>query len=113
EHGLPGWAALKQACAREGPALAHVRWIIERFRDAGEPGWTPPGEYELRQHFDDRFLAAIPAGQLAETIAGGAADLRGELTVIRQAPIEAQVQLSGARYVAIATPEPPHRLIGL
>jgi CubicO group peptidase (beta-lactamase class C family) len=113
EHGLPGWAALKQACAADNPALAHVRWIVERFRDAGEPGWTAPGDDELRQHFDDRFLAAIPAGGLTETIAGGAADLRAELTVIRQAPFEALVQLASVRYVAVVTPEPPHRLIGL
>ncbi len=113
EHGLPAWAALKQACVPDGYALAHVRWIIERFRDADQPGWTPPGDDELREHFDDRFLAAIPAGQLAETITGAAADLHGELTIIRQAPLEAQVQLTGLRYVAITTPEPPHRLIGL
>lgn len=113
EHGLPAWAALKQACIPDGYALTHVRWIIERFRDADQPGWTPPGDDELREHFDDRFLAAIPAGQLVETITGGAADLHGELTIIRQAPLEVQVQLSGLRYVAIATPEPPHRLIGL
>lgn len=113
EHGLPGWTALKQACAPEGPALAHVHWIADRFRDAGEPGWTPPGDDELRQHFDDRFLAAIPAGALTETIAKAAADLRGELTVIRQLPLEVQVELAGTRYLAIVTPEPPHRLIGL
>ncbi|HEX5302211.1 MAG TPA: serine hydrolase [Streptosporangiaceae bacterium] len=113
EHGLPGWTALKQACVPEGHALGHVRWIIERFRDAGQPGWTPPGDDELRQHFDDRFLAAIPPGELAETIAADAADLRSELTVIGQVPFEAQVQLAGTRYVAIATPDPPHRLIGL
>lgn len=118
EHGLPGWTALKQACTLlattgEGYALAHVHWIIDRFRGADQPGWTPPGEDELREHFDDRFLAAIPAGQLTETITGAAADLQGELTVISQVPLEAVVQLSGARYVAIVTPEPPHRLIGL
>jgi CubicO group peptidase (beta-lactamase class C family) len=121
EHALPGWAALKQACiqlasgagAEDGPALIHVRWIVDRFRDADAPGWTAPGEDEFRQHFDDRLLATLPADQLAETIAGSAADLRAELTVIRQVPLEAQVQLAGLRYVAIAAPEPPHRLIGL
>ena len=90
-----------------------MRWIVDRFRDAGGPGWTAPGDDELRQHFDDRFLAAIPAARLIEAIARNAADLRAELTVIRQAPNEAQVQLAGLRYVAIVTPEPPHRLIGL
>ncbi len=121
EHGLPGWAALKQACdllasgagAEDGPALAHVRWIIGRFRGADGAGWTAPGDDELRQHFDDRLLAALPADRLAEALAQRPADLRGELIVIRQAPFEAQVQLAGLRYLAIATPEPPHRLIGV
>ena len=113
EHGLPSWARLKQACAQDGPALAHLRWIVERFSGADGPGWTPPGEDEFREHFDDRFLAAIPAGGLAEAIAGMAADLRAELVVIGQAPLEVQVQLAGQRYVAVADPVPPHRLIGL
>jgi CubicO group peptidase (beta-lactamase class C family) len=113
EHGLPSWAALKQACAADNPALAHVQWIVDRFRDAGEPGWTAPGDDELRQHFDDVFLAAIPSASLVETIVRNAADLRSELTVIQQAPFEALVQLASVRYVAVVTPEPPHRLIGL
>jgi CubicO group peptidase (beta-lactamase class C family) len=113
EHGLPGWAALKQACAADNPALAHVHWIVERFRDAGTPGWTAPGDDELRQHFDDVLLAVIPAGSLTETFTKNAAELRAELSVIRQGPFEAQVQLAGVRYVAVVTPEPPHRLIGL
>ena len=124
EHGLPSWARLKQACAArnsaagdgaagDGAALAHLRWIVERFSGAGRPGWTPPGEDEFREHFDDRLLAAIPAGGLAEAIAGMAADLRTELVVVRQAPLEVQVQLAGQRYVAVADSVPPHRLIGL
>jgi len=123
EHGLPSWARLKQACdqavsaqasaAQEGPALAHLRWVVGRFSGADQPGWPPPAEDELAQHFDDRFLAAIPAGALTEAIAGVAPDLRTELVVIRQAPLEVQVQLAGQRYVAVAAAEPPHRLVGL
>jgi len=33
--------------------------------------------------------------------------------VIRQAPLEVQVQLAGQRYVAVTATEPPHRLTGL
>ena len=134
EHGLPSWARLKQACAAQdsaaqdtaaqdraaqdgaagdGPALAHLSWIVERFSGADRPGWTPPGEDEFREHFDDRLLAAIPAGGLAEAIAGMAADLRTELVVVRQAPLEVQVELAGQRYVAVADSVPPHRLTGL
>src|SRR5690242_11042729 len=72
EHGLPSWPRLKQACAQavstqavsaqasadqasadqasadqEGPALAHLRWVVGRFSGADRPGWTPPGEDEL------------------------------------------------------------------
>ena len=113
EHGLPGWAALKQACAPESHALTHVLWIVERFRDAGEPGWTAPGDDEFRRHFDDILLAAIPPSGLTEMFIQNVADLRAELTVIRQAPFEAQVRLAGLQYVAVTAPEPPHRLIGL
>ena len=42
-----------------------------------------------------------------------AADLRAELVVISQGPLEAQVQLAGLRYFAVADATPPHRLIGL
>ena len=128
EHGLPSWPRLKQACDQasadqasadqasadqESPALAHLRWIVGRFSGADRPGWTPPGEDELREHFDDRFLAAIPASALTEAIAGVAPDLRTELVVVRQKPLEVQVQLAGQRYVAVAAAEPPHRLVGL
>jgi len=123
EHGLPSWARLKQSCdqasadqasaPQEGPALAHLRWVVGRFSGADQPGWTPPDEDELAGHFDDRFLAAIPAGALTEAIAGVAPDLRTELVVIRQAPLEVQVQLAGQRYVAVGAAGPPHRLVGL
>jgi CubicO group peptidase (beta-lactamase class C family) len=117
EHGLPGWPALKQVCtlqsAPESHALAQLRWIVSRFSGADAPGWTAPDDGELRQHFDDRFLAVIPASTLVEQISQMAADLRGELVVIGQSRFEAQVQLAGLRYIAAADAEPPHRLIAL
>ena len=113
EHGLPNWTALKQACTQDGHAVAQLRWIVVRFSGAGEPGWTPPGEEELREHFDDRFLAVIPPGDLAGAIATMAADLRAEFVVISQAPLQAMVELAGLRYIAEVDPAPPHRLTGL
>jgi CubicO group peptidase (beta-lactamase class C family) len=113
EHGLPSWAGLKQACSHDGPALAHLRWFLERYSGAAEPGWTAPGEDELRRHFDDRFLAVITGADLAEQARTVAASLRGELTVISQAPLQAQVELAGLRFVAAAGADPPHRLTGL
>jgi len=117
EHGLPSWAALKQACAQrpepESHALDQLHWVISRFSAADAPGWTAPDENELRQHFDDRFLAVLPAGTLVEQASKMAADLRAELVVISQGPLEAQIQLAGLRYYAAADPAPPHRLVGL
>ena len=65
EHGQPSWAALKQAILNgqdepESHALAQLRWVISRFSGADEPGWAAPGEDELRPHFSDRFLDALP-----------------------------------------------------
>jgi CubicO group peptidase (beta-lactamase class C family) len=117
EHGLPSWAVLKQRiggkAGPDGHAMAHLRWIIARFSEAGQPGWDAPGDDELRAHFDDRFLSLIPPAQLAEAIARMAADLRGELIVIAQTPFEAHVQLVGIRYVTAAAADPPYRLLGL
>jgi CubicO group peptidase (beta-lactamase class C family) len=122
EHGLPSWAALKQQIGPQAPppapgqeshALSQLRWVISRFSGADQRGWTAPGEGELRDHFDDQVLAVLPPDRLAEVIADRAADLRAELTVIAEAPLEVQVQLSGIRYTAVVGPEPPYRLLGL
>src|SRR6266540_2362399 len=68
EHGLPNWTALKQLICgqaqQQSHALAQVRWVIARFRDAGEPGWIAPDDDELRLHFDDQFLSEVPAAVL-------------------------------------------------
>jgi hypothetical protein len=62
EHGLPSWAALKQRVTAEldGHALIQLRWVMSRWAGAGEPGWTAPGDDELRQHFAQSFLSALP-----------------------------------------------------
>jgi CubicO group peptidase (beta-lactamase class C family) len=116
EHGLPSWAVLKQACTQpeqDGHALAQLRWLISRFSAADRTGWTAPAQDELREHFDDRFLAVVPVGSLVAQLSRAAADLRTELIVIGQAPLEAHVQLAGVRYLAAVDDQPPHRLMAL
>ncbi len=117
EHGLPNWTALKQLiCAQpqqEGHALAQVRWVIARFRDAGQPAWAAPDDDELRQHFDDQLLTAVPAGELIAAITSVAADLREEPIVVGQAPLSARVRIAGLEVFASVEADPPHRLTGL
>jgi len=116
EHGLPSWAVLKQHISEDQDthALDQLRWVISRFAGAGDPGWTPPAADELEQHFDDRFLSAIPPPALIETISKLSQDLRdGELVVLRQTPLQAYVELGGLQYIAVVEAEPPHRLTGL
>jgi len=120
EHGQSGWAALKQLIGEQGDgagqeshALDQLRWVISRFSGAGEPGWTAPGEDELRQHFGEQFLTVLAPGALIATISKLAGDLRGDLVVIGQAPLQAQVELAGLQYIAVVEAEPPHRLTGL
>jgi Beta-lactamase len=117
EHGQPSWAALKQfvaaPAAAGNPALAQLRWVIARFQDAGSPGWTPPGENELREHFDDKFLAAIPAGRLVEMITSAAPAWRGDVAVTAQTAYAVRARAGHLDVTASAAPDPPHRLTGL
>jgi len=117
EHGLPSWTALKQLICgqpqQESHALTQLRWVIVRFRDAGEPAWAAPGDDELRQHFDDQFLTEVPAGQLIAAITEVGADLREEPIVIGQALLSARVQIAGLEVFASVEADPPHRLTGL
>ncbi len=98
EHGQPSWVALKRLIRGqsqpESHALAQLRWIIALFRDVGEPGWTVPGDHEMRQHFDDSFLAEVPAAELIAEIIRVAPDLREDLVVIGQAPLTARAQIA-------------------
>jgi CubicO group peptidase (beta-lactamase class C family) len=116
EHGQPSWAALKRQID-ENPdrhALGQLRWVISRFAGVGEPGWVAPAAKELNQHFDDRFLSALPPPALIEAISRVAADLRdGEPVVLGQTPVQACVELKGVQYLAVVEAEPPHRLTGL
>jgi hypothetical protein len=117
EHGLPSWTALKQRiCAQSAPdcqVLPQLSWLITRFRDADQGGWTAPAEQELQQHFAPEFLAALPAPELVATISGVAPVLREELAVVTQALLTAQVQLGGLDIFASVAADPPHKLTGL
>jgi hypothetical protein len=117
EYGQPSWAALKQLVCdpanQASHALDQLRWVISRFSGAQEPGWTAPADDELRQHFSEYFLTVLPPDGLVAEISKLAADLRGDLVVIRQTPLQAQVELAGLRYLAAVEAEPPHRLTGL
>jgi CubicO group peptidase (beta-lactamase class C family) len=115
EYGLPTWTALKQRVSDtpDSHALDQLRWIIARFADADQPGWTTPTDDELNQHFDEHFLAALPPPALIKTIGGMAADLRGDPVVLGQTPVQAYIQLQGMHYIAVTEPDPPHRLTGL
>jgi CubicO group peptidase (beta-lactamase class C family) len=116
EYGLPSWAALKRQIGedQDSHALSQLRWVISRFAGAGEPGWTTPAADELNEHFDDRFLSALPPPALIEAISRVAADLRdGEPVILGQTSVQAYVELKGVQYLAVVEAEPPHRLTGL
>jgi CubicO group peptidase (beta-lactamase class C family) len=120
EHGQPSWTALKDAvdaagaaAGREGHALAQLRWIVARFADADEPGWRAPGEDELREHFTEKFLTAVPPGRLIATITEIAPVLRAELTVTTDRPFLAHGLLAGHLVMAETEPRPPYRLTGV
>jgi CubicO group peptidase (beta-lactamase class C family) len=116
EHGLPSWTRLKHLCdqsQQEGHALAQLRWIITRFSSADEPGWTAPGDPEMRQHFGDHFLSVIPVGELVAGLAGAGAALREEFVIVGQRPLEAHVQIARWDIFAAVEADPPHRITGL
>ena len=117
EYGQATWAALKElVCGEPQPesrALAQLKWIISRFADADAPGWTAPDERELRLHFHDDYLAHVGAGELTETIAAMAADLREQVVVGNVSPLTAQVQLAGWQVHAWTDAQPPYRLKGV
>lgn len=117
EHGQPSWAALKRLIevqtSATGGALAHVEWVISRFAGADSPGWTAPGEDELREHFDEGFLTAIASSTVVSTMSSLAAQLREELVVTAETPTVVRTRLADLRLDAAGGAEPPHRLTGL
>lgn len=117
EYGQPSWAALKQfiagPAAAGNPALAHLRWVAARFSGAGSPGWAPPGEDELREHFDGQFLTAVPPGRLITMLTSAVRAFRGEVVVTGQTTHAVRVRVGSLDVTAAAAPDPPHQLTGL
>jgi CubicO group peptidase (beta-lactamase class C family) len=117
EHGQPSWSALKDLIAargqQDGRALAQLKWIVGRFRDSAEDGWTAPDEEELREHFTDQFLANVPPDRLVAIFAAAPTELREELMVISSSPFTAQCRIAGWLVAAVTEPSPPYRLAEL
>jgi len=123
EHGLSSWTALKQQVERaeghhvesrpDSHALDQVEWVIARFVDSDQFGWTAPGQAELLEHFTDHFLSVIPGDRVVAMLSGQNAVLRGELTVSDASAFRLQAELPGVQIQAATEPEPPHRLTGL
>ena len=117
EHGLPSWAALKARITAgpvpESPALTQVRWVIGRFREADGQAWTAPGDDELGGHFTSHFLALVPPATLVSTLTRVAAQLRQEVVVIQETPLQLRAEVGDLQVEAAAEPGPPYRLTGL
>ena len=117
EHGQPSWTALKNLITapdrQQGRAVAQLKWIAGRFRDADLDGWTAPNEEELRGHFTDQFLASVPPDRLVAIFTAAPSELRDELVVVANAPFTAQCRIAGRLVVAVTEPSPPYRLAGM
>jgi CubicO group peptidase (beta-lactamase class C family) len=109
EHGFTSWARLKESI--DNPAVTHVRWVLDRFQDAGSPAWRAPGDDELREHFTEQYLSLVPKPTMIATLRGVAGRLRSELVVSRLSPSWLQAQVADLRIEASA--EPSGRLTGL
>lgn len=116
EHGMSSWTVLKEAVSTEpepdSHALPQVRWLLSRFSGADGPGWEPPSDAELHEHFSERFLATVKPWRLIAALASRVAQLRGELTVLTSEPLTVRAQVGDLQIDAVAEAAPAHRLTG-
>jgi CubicO group peptidase (beta-lactamase class C family) len=115
EHGLSSWTVLKETVAADqaerNPALAQVRWVISRFRDADGATWAQPADEEMREHFAEAFLSLAPPATIIGTLAKAAAMFRGDLVVLEETGSHSvRTQVGGLRLDAAVEADPPHRL---
>jgi hypothetical protein len=114
EHGFPNWAALKHVIDQaESHALAQMHWVIGRFSGADMPGWTAPGEPELREHFSADLLDAVPPSELITSLGRGAPLMREELVIVETEPLAVTARLADQHVRAEVTDKPPYRLTAL
>jgi len=113
EHGFASWTALKTTIENESHALPHVRWLVERFRDADGPQWTSPTDAELREHIGDRLLELAPAAAIGQQLSSIAPKLRDSLRVEAATVDTLWAEISGLTIEASAETEAPHRLSSL
>ncbi|WP_238011232.1 serine hydrolase domain-containing protein [Dactylosporangium sp. AC04546] len=83
---------------------------MSRFAAADTPGWTPPDEEELRQHFDDRYLSLVPPDWLTRLFTTVASQLREDLAEVRAEPLLLHARLADLRLEAATEADPPYRL---
>jgi CubicO group peptidase (beta-lactamase class C family) len=116
EHGLSSWTVLKEAItadqAEPNYALAQVRWLMSRFRDAHTASWVRPADDEIREHFTGDFLSMAPPAAVIDMLAKVAGPLGQNPVVIDEPSVRSvRAQAGGLRIEALAEAEPPHRLI--
>lgn len=110
EHGLASWTALKHHIDGPSHALTQLRWVISRYAAADAPEWTPPGEDELRRHFDDRYLSLVPPDWVNRLFRTLATRLREGLADVRAEPLRLRARLADTRVEAATEADPPYRL---
>ncbi len=80
EHGLSSWTVLKETVTDDQTepnlALAQVRRLISRFRDAGSATWVRPTAEDAREYFTEEFLAAVPPDTIIDMLIKAAAAFR-------------------------------------
>ncbi|MEU6143868.1 serine hydrolase domain-containing protein [Streptomyces sp. NPDC047081] len=123
EHGHPSWAALKRVVESTNPPQRHasrqLRWIAARFADAGAPTWHAPSESELREHFHEQLLEAMPPDELLPRLRSLAPRLHRGPVLVEDTATHALARLESedlgavAQLQAVVEPVPPHRLVGL
>ncbi|MGH3165149.1 MAG: MarR family winged helix-turn-helix transcriptional regulator [Trebonia sp.] len=88
--------------------------MVSRFREADSATWARPAGEEVREHFTERFLSAVPPGTIIDMFAKAAASFREDLVVFDETGDGGvRAQAGGLRVEASADADPPHRLASL